>query len=62
MRLRWFRPTQPALMKDATSLMRTARGLTQKKIRELMKLSPDLAKLNYERFRSIVCSYRNICF
>ena len=45
-------PTQPVLMKDAMSLMGTARGLTQKKLRELMKLSPDLAKINYDRFRS----------
>ena len=44
--------TQPALMKDAQSLMRTARGLSQKKIRELMDLSADLAKLNYDRYRS----------
>ncbi len=44
--------TQPALMKDAESLMRTTRGLSQKKIRELMKLSPELAKLNYDRYRA----------
>jgi len=44
--------TEPALMKDATSLMRTARGLTQTKIRELMGISADLAKLNYDRYRS----------
>lgn len=44
-------PTQPALMKDAASLMRSARGLTQKNIRELMGLSKDLAKLNYDRYR-----------
>jgi cytoplasmic iron level regulating protein YaaA (DUF328/UPF0246 family) len=44
--------TQPAMMKDAESLMKTARGLTQKKIRELMKISPELAKLNYDRYRS----------
>lgn len=44
--------TGPALMKDATSLMRTARGLTQTRIRELMNLSPALAKLNYDRYRS----------
>ena len=44
--------SQPALMKEASSLMRTARGLSQKKIRELMDISPDLAKLNYERYRS----------
>ena len=44
--------TQPALMKDAESLMKTTRNLSQKKIRELMSLSDDLAKLNYDRFRS----------
>ena len=44
--------TQPALMKDAESLMRTTRGLTQTKIRELMGLSKDLAKLNYDRYRA----------
>jgi len=44
--------TEPALMKDAESLMRTARNLSQKRIRELMSLSQDLAKLNYDRYRS----------
>ena len=44
--------TEPALMKDATSLMRTTRGLSQKRIRELMNLSADLAKLNFDRYRS----------
>lgn len=42
--------SQPALMRDATMLMKTTRGLTQKKIRELMNLSPELAKLNYDRY------------
>ena len=45
-------PTTPALMTDAESLMKTTRNLSQKKIRELMKLSADLAKLNYDRYRS----------
>ncbi len=45
-------PTTPTLMKDALSLMRTTRGLTQTKIRELMKLSPELAKMNSDRYRS----------
>lgn len=45
-------PTTPALMDDAQSLMKTTRNLSQKKIRELMKLSPELAKLNYDRYRS----------
>jgi cytoplasmic iron level regulating protein YaaA (DUF328/UPF0246 family) len=44
--------TQPALIDQAESLMRTTRGLTQKKIRELMNLSADLAKLNYDRFHN----------
>ena len=46
------RGTEPVLIDDARMLMRTARGLTQKRIRELMNLSPELAKLNYERYRS----------
>ena len=45
-------PTQPALMQDTAALMKTTRNLSQAKIRELMKLSPELAKLNYDRFRS----------
>ncbi|MGK0170451.1 MAG: cytoplasmic iron level regulating protein YaaA (DUF328/UPF0246 family) [Gammaproteobacteria bacterium] len=44
--------TEPALMRDASILMKTTRGLTQKRIGELMNLSPDLARLNYERYRS----------
>lgn len=42
----------PALMDETQELMKTTRNLSQKKIRELMKLSEDLAKLNYDRFRS----------
>lgn len=45
-------PTTPALIDQAQMLMRSCRGLTQKKIIELMKLSPELAKLNYDRYRS----------
>ena len=44
--------TQPALMDDASSLMKTTRGLSQAKIRELMGLSESLAKLNYDRYRA----------
>jgi len=44
--------TEPAMMQDAQALMRTTRGLTQKKIRELMHVSPTLAKLNQQRFNS----------
>jgi hypothetical protein len=44
--------TRPVLIDDAQMLMRTTRGLTQKRIRELMNLSPELAKLNYDRYRS----------
>lgn len=44
--------TEPRLMDDAAMLMRTTRGLSQKRIRELMNLSPDLAKLNYQRYHS----------
>ena len=44
--------TEPALMREAAMLMRTTRGLSQKKIRALMNLSPELAKLNYDRYHS----------
>ncbi|HHH29444.1 MAG TPA: peroxide stress protein YaaA [Polyangiaceae bacterium] len=44
--------TQPALMDQAAQLMRTTRGLSQTKIRALMNISPALAKLNYDRYRS----------
>ena len=47
-----LRTTQPAFMAEAESLMKTTRGLSQTKIRELMNLSQDLAKLNYDRYRS----------
>jgi cytoplasmic iron level regulating protein YaaA (DUF328/UPF0246 family) len=46
------RSTEPVLMNDARMLMRSTRALTQKRIRELMNLSPDLAKLNHQRYRS----------
>ena len=51
--------TEPALMGDATTLMRTTRGLTQKRLRELMNLSADLAKLNYDRFHRFEVPFRN---
>ena len=45
-------PTTPALMEDTEALMKTTRGLSQAKLRELMHISADLAKLNYDRFHS----------
>ena len=45
-------------MKDATSLMRTTRGLSQKRIRELMNLSADLAKLNPTATEALTCRLR----
>jgi cytoplasmic iron level regulating protein YaaA (DUF328/UPF0246 family) len=50
--------TQPAFMKDASALMRTTRGLSQTRIRELMNLSDELAKLNYDRYRSFEVPFR----
>ena len=47
-----LKTTSPSLMPHAESLMKTTRGLSQTKIRELMNLSKDLAKLNYDRYRS----------
>lgn len=51
--------TEPALMDDAAVLMRTTRGLTRKRIGELMNLSPELAKLNHERFQSFELPFRD---
>jgi cytoplasmic iron level regulating protein YaaA (DUF328/UPF0246 family) len=49
--------SQPVFMKEASSIMRTTRSLSQKAISELMDLSKDLAKLNYERYRSFVLPF-----
>lgn len=43
--------TQPAFQDDADKLARTAKGLSQKELASLMDLSPDLAKLNADRFK-----------
>ena len=43
--------TTPDFEADARALAETARGLSQGDIKALMKLSDDLAKLNYQRFR-----------
>lgn len=51
--------TQPELMDDASSLMKTTRGLSQTKIRELMNLSASLAKLNYDRYRAFELPFTN---
>lgn len=42
--------TTPVLLDEAERLARTCRNLSQKKLRELMSISKDLAKLNAERF------------
>lgn len=43
--------TQPELMDRAAVLSKTTRNLTRSKIQQMMGLSDDLARLNYERFR-----------
>lgn len=43
--------TQPEFPKDAASLARTAKNLPLKSLKDLMKLSDDLARLNRDRFR-----------
>ena len=43
--------TTPAFLSDANALAGTARGLTQSDLEKLMHISPDLARLNVERFR-----------
>ncbi|MFS0770949.1 peroxide stress protein YaaA [Sphingomonas sp. 1P08PE] len=44
-------PTQPRLAEEAAGLARSAARLPQKRLRELMKISAPLAKLNADRFR-----------
>ncbi|KQN04688.1 hypothetical protein ASE85_06720 [Sphingobium sp. Leaf26] len=46
-----FTPTAPHFAEEASSLARSAANLTQKKLAELMHISPRLAKLNADRFR-----------
>lgn len=43
--------TKPRLVEAAASLARSAARLPQKRLRELMHISPALAKLNADRFR-----------
>ena len=44
--------TQPDFQADAIRLAKTARNLTLGDLQKLMDISPDLAKLNRDRFRS----------
>lgn len=44
--------TQPQFQEDANRLARTARNLTLGKLQALMDLSPDLARLNRDRYRA----------
>ena len=44
--------TSPAMLDDAVRLARTARNLTLGKLRALMDLSDDLARLNRDRFQA----------
>ncbi|MBD0865610.1 MAG: peroxide stress protein YaaA [Rhodobacteraceae bacterium] len=43
--------TAPAFQEDAVRLAKTARSLTLRDLRALMNLSPELARLNRDRFR-----------
>ncbi len=45
--------TLPGLLDDSAKLMRTTRNLSQKKLRELMDISPALAKLNADRHKAL---------
>ncbi|SFR07134.1 peroxide stress protein YaaA [Poseidonocella sedimentorum] len=44
--------TQPEFAEDAVRLARSARNLTLGELQKLMSISPDLAKLNRDRFRA----------
>jgi uncharacterized protein len=46
--------TAPAMQEDAARLARTARNLTLGKLKRLMDLSDDLARLNRDRFQAFV--------
>ncbi len=44
--------TRPDFGKEALSLAKTARGLTLQGLQDLMHISPDLARLNRDRFKA----------
>lgn len=44
--------TEPAMQEDAVRLAKTARNLTLGNLQKLMDLSPDLARLNRDRFQA----------
>ena len=44
--------TEPTFQEDAVRLSKTMRNLTLGDLRKLMDLSPDLAKLNRDRFKT----------
>ena len=44
--------TTPAFLDDTTTLVKRARRLSRKKLVEMMRISKDLADLNYQRFQS----------
>lgn len=47
-----FALSEPIFQDEAQKLAATARGLTQADIGKLMKISPELSKLNYHRYRN----------
>lgn len=50
--------TRPLLIRETEELMKTVRQLTAKELAQLMKLSPALAELNFERFQRFSLSRR----
>lgn len=51
--------TQPALLKDAGSLVARTKKLSREQIKRLMDLSPKLAELNYQRFQAFDASNKD---
>ncbi|MGH1464700.1 MAG: peroxide stress protein YaaA [Cognatishimia sp.] len=45
-------PTTPEMLDEAAKLVKTARNLTLGDLQKLMSLSPDLARLNRDRFKA----------
>ncbi len=45
--------SQPQLLDDTGKLIKTTRNLSLKRLRELMDISADLAKLNHDRYKAL---------
>ena len=51
-------PTVPELLSQALKIQKTLKGMTAKDLERLMKISPKLAQLNYERLQNFTSTAR----